>query len=55
MGVHMVTSLVLVLVLFVNHDLRICRVRESWNLDHSIKQQQWAMNTDSYCIQVGIH
>ena len=40
---------------FICEDLRICRVRESWNLDYSIKQQSWVMNTDSCCIQVGIH
>lgn len=54
MGVHMVTSLVFG-VGMICEDLRICRVRQSWNLDHSIKQQQWAMNMGFYCIQVGIH
>ena len=54
MGVHVVIFLVFD-VGIICEDVRICRVRGSWNLDHSIKQQQWAMNTDSYCIQVGIH
>jgi len=49
----MVTSLVFG-VGMICEDLRIYRVRESWNLDHSIKQQ-WAMNMDFYCIKVGIH
>ena len=52
LGVHMVTSLVSGVGIICG-DLRIYRARESWNPHHWIKQQQWMMNADSYCIQVG--
>lgn len=54
LGVLMATSLVFGVGIICG-DLRIYRVRESWNPDWSIKWQQWAMNADSYCIHVGIH